>query len=404
MQSRINFHISSKAGICLCLVLLAILAGGFHRVCLGAEPAHSAEAASVAAAEKFPHIARITGDNVYIRSGPGTNYYFCGNVNRNDAVKVVGRLYSWSRIVPPAGSFSWISKQYVDVDDKNSGVGIVTGDNVRVWAGAEGRKPIHSDSMQIMLDAGEKVKLLGVEQQDYYKITPPKGAYLWLSTEYTMPITSKPTIGTKVPEGTETPKPPGTLETDLVVSETTSDADALNKFYVLKERIDAERKKPVSRQNYSELKKSMAAISKSDKAGKAARYANFVLGRIERYELALKADRMVKVQRQQLEKIEARIDEALNKKLSEIPDLGKYAVVGALEKSGIYSGTQNIKRYRVVDRAGTTLCYAVPTGEGVSPDWSKFVGKKVGLVGTIEAHQQSGGALVRFMQIEILSE
>ena len=64
----------------------------------------------------FPYIAEITDDNVNIRSGPGTNYYHCGKLNSSDRVTVVASKYSWSHIIPPEGSFSWISKQYVSID------------------------------------------------------------------------------------------------------------------------------------------------------------------------------------------------------------------------------------------------------------------------------------------------
>ena len=89
----------------------------------------------------FPHFAEITGDNVYVRSGPGTNFYHCGKLNTGDKVKVVGKHFSWSRVVPPAGSFSWISMQYVTIDPANPKVGNVAGDRVRVYAGSDFVKP-----------------------------------------------------------------------------------------------------------------------------------------------------------------------------------------------------------------------------------------------------------------------
>jgi SH3-like domain-containing protein len=58
-----------------------------------------------------PYIAEITGNDVNIRSGPGTNYYRCGKLNKDDKVEVLSAQLGWSRIVPPPGSFSWISMQ-----------------------------------------------------------------------------------------------------------------------------------------------------------------------------------------------------------------------------------------------------------------------------------------------------
>ena len=54
----------------------------------------------------FPYVARMTGNNVYVRSGPGTNYYACGKLSKGDKITVVGSHFGWLRIVPPAGQKS----------------------------------------------------------------------------------------------------------------------------------------------------------------------------------------------------------------------------------------------------------------------------------------------------------
>ena len=136
----------------------------------------------------FPYIAEITANDVYVRSGPGTNYYSCGKLNQAEKVIVVGSKFSWSQVVPPAGSFSWISQQYVSIDSNKPDIGTVTGNKVRVYAGSDYKEPIHSTTMQQKLDEGHKVTLLGEEKDGYYKIAPPKGVYLWVSTQYTRAI------------------------------------------------------------------------------------------------------------------------------------------------------------------------------------------------------------------------
>ena len=108
-----------------CLVFLA----GLVSVCFGQEAEVASDETVVeivkVALPAFPYVAEITADNVYIRSGPGTNYYSCGKLHKGNEVTVVASKYSWSHIVPPTGSFSWISKQYVKIDSENPGVGIV---------------------------------------------------------------------------------------------------------------------------------------------------------------------------------------------------------------------------------------------------------------------------------------
>jgi len=154
--------------------LMVVILAGFSSVGLGqialpaAGPTPAADVNAVSTPQ-FPYDAEITGDNVYIRSGPGSNYYDCGKLNKGGKVKVVSHQFSWSCIVPPPGSFSWIYVPYVTIDPDNPGTGIVTGDGVRVYAGSDMVKPIHS-TLQLKLDRGEKVKLLGEQKDNYYKI------------------------------------------------------------------------------------------------------------------------------------------------------------------------------------------------------------------------------------------
>jgi hypothetical protein len=55
--------------------------------------------------------------------------------------------------------------------------------------------------------------------------------------------------------------------------------------------------------------------------------------------------------------------------------------------------------YRIVDDSDNTICTALPSLKASEKDFSSLVGKKVGLIGTIEPNQQTAGALVRFDQI-----
>jgi len=357
------------------------------------------------AAPSFPYVAEITADDVYIRSGPGTNYYHCAKLNKGDRVKMVGSKFSWSRIVPPAGSFSWISKQYVSIDTDNPTIGVVTGDNVRVWVGSEHLKPIHSTTCRIKLNRDEKVKLMGEEMDDYYKIAPPSGAYRWVSTQYTRPYESvgqvEPTVETRPDVQPETkPDVKPEVETVAVVPVKLSvEAGKLKEYYALENKVKAERDKPMAQQNYAELKKAFREIAANKESGKAARYSEFALGQIKRYELALEVSKTVRLQGAQLQKTTKRIEKARATRLAKVPELGRFAVIGQLQTSNIYSPSPELKHYRIVDDSGKTICYALASGPASKMDLSKLIGRKVGLVGTIEPHPATAGALVRFNEI-----
>jgi uncharacterized protein YgiM (DUF1202 family) len=350
--------------------------------------------------QSFPYTAEINSDNVNARSGPGTNYYRCAQLKIGDKVTVVGSKFGWSQIVPTAGSFSWISKQYVGIDPNDASIGIVTGEAVRVYAGSEELKPIHSTTSQVRLNRGDKVRLMGEQEGDYYKIVPPAGAYLWITTKYATAVARESETKPPVEPGIKPalkPEPPAVAPSDISL-----EAQKLNEYYALEKQIAAERAKPLGEQNYSTIKQALLKISEQKEAGKAARYSVFALKQVERCELAIKVGKEVQLQDEQLQTIRQRIDKAHDKKVAEVPDLGKFAVIGNFQSSNVYGPDAELLRYRVTDETDKTVCYAVPSESAAKmakADLDKFVGHKVGLVGTIEPHSPTACAMVQFTEI-----
>ena len=350
----------------------------------------------------YPYDALITGDRVKIRSGPGTNFYHCGFLNNGDRVTVVARQFSWSRIVPPAGTFSWISEQYVRIDPANPDIGIVTGNSVRVYAGSDYQKAMYSTTRQGMLDKTEKVKLLGEQADGYYKIAPPSFAYLWVSTQYTKPA---PKLAqTSAPLTTVEPLPQGPNDTNAVTVEPAAPAPEpapkshLEKYRALQKQAEAERSKPMDQQDYTEMKKALTEIVNDKEAGRVARYAEFVLTQIEGYELALAVSKQVQLQNEQLQKTETGIQKAREAKLAQVENIGRFAVIGGFQP---YT-TLGPGHYRIVDTSGKMVCYALPSGAMSQMNLKGLIGKKVGLVGEIEPHLPTKKALVRFTQIVVI--
>jgi hypothetical protein len=379
--------------ILVCLISLASV-GLAQEAVTSPEQSVSAGAAEETA-PSFPYIAEITDDNVNIRSGPGTNYYRCGKLKAGDRVKVVGSQFSWSRIVPPAGSFSWISKQYVSIDPSNPTIGTVTGDAVRVYAGSEQLKPIHSTTVQLKFNRGDKVRLLGEEEGDYYKIAPPAGTYLWVSTKYTSALGPVGEVELIVERKVE----PKADTRAVFYVKTAVEAEKLREYYGLQKQIEAEQSKPMARQNYANIKKKFAEIANNKEAGKATRYSEFTIKQIEGFELALAVGKEARLQDEQLQQIREQIEKARATKLSQVRELGRFAVIGQFQTSNIYAGRAELIHYRITDDSGKTLCYAVASGSASEMDLGEFLGRKVGLVGTIEPHPQTAGALVRFAGI-----
>lgn len=351
----------------------------------------------------FPYFAEITGDDVLIRSGPGIGFYECGKFKKGDKIQVAGSQFTWSKIVPPDGSFSWISMQYVRIDQENPSYGIVTGDNVRVYAGSDRVPPQYATSLQVKLNKNDRVKLLGEQLSDYYKIAPPSEAYLWVSTEYTkqvMPALEGPPRIAMIP-GTDAAQETDANATSVEpVQETneppkTAPVLQLEKYYALQKQIDAEHAKPTDQQDYTSIKQALTEIANNKEAGKAARYAEAIIKRVEDFELAIEVNKTIKLQNEQLQKTRERIDQARAARLTEVQDTGRFAVIGKLENFMVY-GPGN---YRIVDESDRTICMALPGEQFSGKDLSGLVGKKVGLVGTIEPHKQTAGALIRFSEV-----
>ena len=59
----------------------------------------------------------VTTNDLYVRSGPSLNHYTIAKLNAGDRVNIVGESGDWVEILPPPGTFSLISADYVDSAD-----------------------------------------------------------------------------------------------------------------------------------------------------------------------------------------------------------------------------------------------------------------------------------------------
>jgi SH3-like domain-containing protein len=128
-------------------------------------------------ARDTPFEAIITDKQVEVRAGPGRAYYVVDTLQRGDRVRVVQTLYDWSKIEAPDSSFSYISQAFVNARGDGS-TGVVNSNRQEVKAGSL-QGPGVSYKTQVMLNRGDEVKILETVG-DYYKIEPPKNAFVYL--------------------------------------------------------------------------------------------------------------------------------------------------------------------------------------------------------------------------------
>jgi len=433
-------------------------------------PAQSATGAGTATeptTPTFPYIGEITGQDVYVRSGAGTAYYFTTKLNAPTRITVTGHKYRWAEILPPAGSFSWIYKNYVKLDAANPGIGIVTGDTVRVWAGSEGVAPANSSSMQAKLNTGDQVRLLETGGTgDYYKIEPPVGARLYVSLDYvkyvgpvpaikpvlpprpgTTPAEAKPsqpddakpaTPGTTEPkpqpkpaptetpaatadqtdpatesesteptepaqEGTEAPEAAEATESKPPARDTSKERQLVEQCREIEKQITAELTKPLQQQDYSALREQLQAIAADPAAGNAKVYAEYYLSRIEAYELVRTVNERIQQNEQELAAIRQKVEADLEAKLRQIPNRGRYLIRGRIRPSNIYTAKTGQKRYIVLDETGRIVAYAVPANPIVDLSVKGVLDKVVGLVGKVVSDPKNPITLIEFTEVEAIT-
>jgi len=148
--------------------------------------------AVAAAEETFPYTAYVTSEDVYVRSGPGKNYYPTEKLVRGSEVEVYRHdPGGWFAIRPPQGSFAWVTGSDVSPVADRPGIGEVVKDHTLAFVGS--RFSDVRDVRQVKLDRGELVEILGEKRfvadgsstaETWYRIAPPAGEFRWISGKF----------------------------------------------------------------------------------------------------------------------------------------------------------------------------------------------------------------------------
>jgi hypothetical protein len=139
-------------------------------------------------AQQFPYTAYVNAPDVYLRSGPGENYYPVSKLDREQQVEVYRHdPGGWYAVRPPSDCFSWVSAEFIE--PRHGNIGVVIGERVVARVGSAFSDT--RDVIQVRLDRGEEVEILeahefnsGPAAQTWYKIAPPAGEFRWVSGRY----------------------------------------------------------------------------------------------------------------------------------------------------------------------------------------------------------------------------
>ena len=142
--------------------------------------------------ETFPYTAYVMSDDVYVRSGPGKNYYPTEKLVRGSEVEVYRHdPGGWFAIRPPQGSFAWVVGSDVRQLPDRAGVAEVAKDHTLAFVGS--RFSDVRDVRQVKLDRGELVEILGEKRfvaegnskaETWYRIAPPAGEFRWVAGKF----------------------------------------------------------------------------------------------------------------------------------------------------------------------------------------------------------------------------
>ncbi len=162
------------------IALLACITAAAGTVCSwSAEPA-------------FPYKAYVTADDVYVRSGPGENYYPTDQLKAGTEVEVYRHdPGGWYAIRPPKDSFSWVSSRHLQLDGNN--LATVTDERRRgPRRQPHERDPRRDPGPPAQGRSGRSARASPQRRGQsapaaWYKIAPPAGEFRWISGRFVDP-------------------------------------------------------------------------------------------------------------------------------------------------------------------------------------------------------------------------
>ena len=142
------------------------------------------------AEDGFPYVALVTTNDAAVRSGPADDFYETDLLGKGTRVEVWRHDGNgWCAIRPPAGSFSWIAAEHIELTPDPTLARII---NTPVKTRVGSRFSNTRDVEYISLRRGEMVEVVGVgksigKQVDssnnegrWFRIAPPSGEFRWV--------------------------------------------------------------------------------------------------------------------------------------------------------------------------------------------------------------------------------
>lgn len=376
---------------------------------------------------KYTFAGEVNNDAAVARAGPSENDYATVKLAKGTKLVVVGYRFDWLKVEPPEGSFCLVSQAFVDKRGDGS-VGRIANQRATVRIGSSLTASKHKVPMQ--LEPGTDVQILG-ELDEYYKIAPPKGVFMYIDKKFVNPVrrledttsatanngaptspagttdntqttTSDPTSSTTPPPAvTKTPEPTGDrfrvnsegvtvpadsadptapkTDTASASEPTGATLESITKLQEqlasLEDQYTAASQKDITEQPIDALLAGYTGLLAEEKlppnARKVAEYrANALQLRKETLEQYLATKKMQEEIAQKQQDLKAEQDE-LQQRVAEVA-VKRYAAVGRLVQSSLQVGNQTL--YRLVDPATSRTIIYVRSGDvAIADKLDKFV-------------------------------
>lgn len=353
-------------------------------------------------------IGTVNANDVYVRSGDSLNHYTISKLKSGDQVSVVSQRGDWYEIVPPEGTFSLISGDFVDTTDNQSGV--INGDNVRVRAGSLLNE--NKYTVQNLLTKGTPVTILGRNPDGFVKIKPPQGATVWINRSFVTLSGAEKIAATAKPAETTDAAPEATTEGATTVppsvhASATKSAEKLaapmpaaatTALRRQVEEIDVaartELAKPIEQRQFEPIAKRYEPIASQSDDSFAQQYAKTRLEQVNHLaELTKAVDRMRSVDQEATSQRRNFLAERglIPEPQPELTPAG-IEVKGELRISALYPPGSPTPRYRLLDPDdpnGRTIGYVeIPKDTNITVN--TFLGKFVGVRASAQRIQAGG--------------
>lgn len=360
----------------------------------------AAQAAPLARVAEAGYVAAVTGERVNIRSGPAEVYYDVARLEPGQQVIVREEQHGWARIAPTKQCFSYIAKEYVRLTGLADGAqgaqmmaqaelaglvgqrvlqGEVTGNRVRVRAGSVKVPPANANQVQVLMNEGARVEIIGV-RDEYYKIKSPREADFYVYAEYLEPTE----------EVTAQERETLAAQASEQVVETATAGQAVGAFEKEREafraltgELEAQKARPLGQQDYTGVREKLAALKGEAQSPSVQAACEALERQVERAETAVAIWEESKEQDEQLESTLAKIrgEMAMLSAVYEVmPGTQQLVVEGEIAESAVFTTGPN-RRYLVVDPLGRITHYAIAARPGV--DLGHCVGEIVRLKGEV---------------------